>query len=57
MHNYFELFQENRIFEILYPFFTPFNKLDLKGRKKEAQIAMQNYRNEVQSKYFVKLGP
>lgn len=42
MPNYFELFQENRIFEILYPPFAPFNKLDLKRKKKEeAGVAMQ----------------
>lgn len=42
MHNYFELFQENRGFGILYPPFTPFNELDLKSKKKEAaQVAMQ----------------
>lgn len=54
----FELFRGNRIFEILYPPFTPFNKLDLKGKKKDAGVAMQTYRNVtvIQSNYFVKLG-
>lgn len=43
MHNYFELFQENRIFEILYLLpFARFNKLDLKSKEKEeAQVALQ----------------
>lgn len=42
MHNYFELFQENRIFEILYLPFAPFNKLDLKSKEKaEEQVALQ----------------
>lgn len=42
MHNYFELFQENRIFEILYHPFAPLNKLDLKSKEKEeAQVALQ----------------
>lgn len=43
MHNYFELFQENRIFEILYPPFAPLNKLDLKSKEKEAQVALQSW--------------
>lgn len=42
MHNYFELFQENRIFEILYPPFAPFNKLDLKSKEEEEEeVALQ----------------
>lgn len=41
----FEPFRENRIFEILYPRFTPFNKLDLKGKKKEVGVAMWTYKN------------
>lgn len=42
MHNYFELFHENRGFGILYPPFTPFNEFDLKSKKEEAaQVAMQ----------------
>lgn len=44
MHNYFELFQENRIFEILYLPFAPFNKLDLKSKEKaEEQVALQTW--------------
>lgn len=44
MHNYFELFQENRIFEILYPPFAPFNKLDLKSKEEEEeQVALQTW--------------
>lgn len=58
MYNYFELFQENRIFEILYPPFALFNKLDLKSKEEEeAQVALQTWQkcDVLQSNYIVKL--